>query len=126
MYPSLQNYQKTLEEKIASSTPENLMVMLYEGMVTRIKQAKERFNAGQKVKAHESAIRAMKIADALMENLNMDAGGEVADNLEKIYFFIISQLSKSIRSEEPLSYWDSVLKVLAPLVEGWQKLAEKK
>ena len=51
---------------------------------------------------------------------------KVADNLEKIYFFIISQLSKSIRSEEPLSYWDSVLKVLAPLVEGWQKLAEKK
>lgn len=126
MYPSLQNYQKTLEEKIATATPENLMVMLYEGMVTRIKQAKERFSAGQKVKAHESAIRAMKIADALMENLNMEEGGDVADNLEKIYFFIISQLSKSIRSEDPLSYWDSVLKVLAPLVEGWQKLAEKK
>ncbi len=102
------------------------MVMLYEGMVTRIKQAKERFGAGQKVKAHESAIRAMKIADALMENLNMEEGGAVADNLEKIYFFIISQLSKSIRSDDPSPYWDSVLKVLGPLVEGWQRLAEKK
>lgn len=126
MYPSLQNYQKTLEEKISTSSPEHLMVMLYEGMVTRIKQAKERFGAGQKIKSHESAIRAMKIADALMENLNMEEGGEVADNLEKIYFFIISQLSKSIRSEDPTPYWDSTLKVLAPLVEGWQKLAERK
>ena len=125
MYPSLQNYQKTLEERITTSRPEELMVMLYEGMVTRVLQAKDRFESGQKVKAHESAIRAMKIADALMENLNMEEGGEVADNLEKIYFFIISQLSKSIRAEEPLPYWESTLKVLAPLVEGWKKLAEK-
>ena len=56
MSQNYQNYQKTMAERIHHSKPEEIMVMLYDGMVTRLKQAKERWEAGQKIKFKEQAM----------------------------------------------------------------------
>ncbi len=120
------SYQNALADKIGSTPPEGLIVMLYEGMQTRIKQAKERFAAQQPTAAREALIRAMKIADAMMDNLNFETGGETAKNLERLYAYIISELSEATRSDDPTPMLDNTLKVIAPLLEGWRGLAEKK
>ncbi len=120
-----ESYRKTMTDKIVNARPEDLMVMLYDAMITRMKQAQERFQAGQAVRAKESTIRAMKIADALMENLNLEEGGETAQNLEKLYYFIINELSTACRGDDPVVHLENALKVMQTLHEGWRGLAEK-
>lgn len=119
------HYQKTLSEKINISRPETLVVMLYEGMITKIAQARERIELGQTVKSKECIIRAMKIADALMEHLNLEEGGEVAQQLEKLYYFIISELAQANRDLEPLIHLDNARKVIDTLLAGWKSLEKR-
>lgn len=120
-----QSYQKTLADQIHAKTPEQIMVMLYDALTTKIKQAKERLNVKQPVKAKEAIIRAMKITDALMDNLNMEQGGQTAKNLESIYFFVIAELAEANKQNEPSKHLDNALSVIAPLKEGFEKLASK-
>lgn len=121
----LQSYQKTMTDRIAGASPETLMVMLYEGMLTRIKQARERFEANQRIPAKSSVMRAMRIADALMEHLNLEDGGETAKNLEQLYYFVISELAEANRVEQPAPHLDNALRTLEPLYEAWKGLAAK-
>lgn len=120
-----QSYQKTMAERIATSKIETLMVMLYEGMITKIKQARERFDSGQNFRAKEAITRAMRIADALMENINLDEGGETAQNLEKLYYYIISELASANRETSPETHLDNALRVTEILHQGWKDLESK-
>ena len=124
MQGAFSSYQQSMSDKITSSSPEELIVMLYDGMVSKIRQAKERFEAGQEVRAKESVIKAMKIADALMENLNFEEGGETAKNLEKLYYFVIHELAEANRANQPQPKLENALRVIEPLHEGWKALAK--
>ncbi len=124
MKPEFSSYQTTLANTFQDKSPEQMVVLLYEGMATRIKQAQERFEARQNVRAKEALIRAMRIADALMEHLNLEEGGDTAKNLERLYYYIISELSEATRAENPNPHLANSLRVIDPLLDGWKKLAE--
>ncbi len=119
------SYQKTMSERISQSKPETLMVMLYDGMITRLKQAKERLGANQALKAKEAITRVMRIADALMDNINHEDGGETAAKLEQLYFYVIAELAKASREKDPLPHINNAERVLEVLQEGFKKLEEK-
>ncbi|MBF0492326.1 MAG: flagellar export chaperone FliS [Deltaproteobacteria bacterium] len=121
----LASYQNVLRDRILSAKPEMLMVMLYEGMITRVKQAQEYFRTAQTIRCKEAAIKAMNIASALMDHLNLEEGGEPAKNLERLYAYIVSELVQSTRVSDPSKHFLNVLSVLSPLHESWQKLAER-
>ncbi len=125
MNQMLSSYQHTAVSSIANSRPETLMVMLYEGMISKVKQAIEKFDAGQVVQAREAIIRTMRIADALQENLNMENGGEVVKNLERLYDYLITELASANRADSPKSSLYNVLKVLEPLRDGFKQLEQK-
>ncbi len=122
---NLGSYQNTMKERILDTRHETLMVMLYDGMVTRVKQAKERFESKQDVKAKESVIQTMRIADALMDNINFDEGGDTAHMLEKLYFYIITELGEANRGKEPITHLNQALKVLEILLDAWKQLESK-
>lgn len=122
---NLNGYQNIIQNKITSAKHETLMVMLYDGMITRLKQAKERIDSGLEVKAKDCIIRAMRIADALMDSLNMDEGGNVATDLERLYYFVISELSQANKGIDANLHIDNALKILEVLLDGWKQLEER-
>lgn len=119
------SYKKSISEQFHQDSTETLMVKLYEGMISRIKQSRERFEAGHNVQAKELIIKSMRIAEALMENINFEDGGQTAQNLEKLYFYIISELSTATREEKPIPALDRAQQILEILLKGWQGLEEK-
>jgi len=125
MYNNLSGYQNTVKNKIENSSHETLMVMLFDGMITRVKQAMERLNAGQEVAAKACMVRAMKIADALMDSLNTDVENETVTNIENLYYFIISEINQASHNNEPMTHLQNALKVLEILFEGWSSLEKK-
>lgn len=122
---NLSQYQQANLSNLQNASLEELMVKLYEGMIMRIRQAKERFANQQVTPAKESVLRAMKIADALMDNLNYEEGGDTVQNLEKLYFYIIQELSKANSSEDPIPHLDNSLRVINPLAESFRELERK-
>lgn len=125
MYNNLNGYQNIVKNKIESARHETLMVMLYDGMITRIKQARERFEAGQDLNAKSCIVRTMKIADALLDSLNMDENNPTAKDLESLYYFVINELNLANKGEEVMVHLDNAQKVLEILRDGWKKLEEK-
>lgn len=125
MYNNLNGYQNTVKNKIESASHETLMVMLYDGMITNIKQAKERIETGHELKAKSCIVRTMKIADALMDSLNMDDENQAAKDLESLYYFVISELNLANKGDNVQFRLDNAKKVLEILMEGWKQLEEK-
>lgn len=125
MYPQLQSYQNSLATRIQNSKPEQLMAMLYEGMITRIKQSKEWYTQHEAWKARESIFKAMRIADALMDHVNLETGGEAAKNLERLLLFIINELAAANKFDTTSAHLDNALRVIAPLHECWATMAER-
>ncbi len=123
MYQQVSSYTNMMAEKFLHESPENLMVMLYEGMITRIRRGREFYKAGQLVRARESSMQASRIASALMDNLNFEEGGETVRNLERLYAYVISEVSASCISQDPSPHYQNILSVLETLCGSWKELS---
>ena len=73
--------------------------------------------------AHNNIVKAENILYELMSTLNMDAG-EIADNLMRLYDFMIWQLIEANRDKDKNKV-ESVIELLLPLCDAWKQIVEK-
>lgn len=125
MANNLNPYSKVLSDRYDRANPAELVTMLHDGILTRIKQAKERFQFAQQHLAKEALVRSMRIADVLMDHLNVEEGGEVANNLEQLYYFVIAQLSTALQKDTAGEELDNVVRVIEPLRDSWAEIAKR-
>lgn len=79
-----------LEQKIMAAKPEELTLMLYEGMIKFLKQS-ILYNDQENIqKTHNSILRAEAIINEL--NVTLDESYEISKNLSDIYMFMKSRL----------------------------------
>lgn len=81
-----------LEMKVQTATPEALVVMLYEGAIRFLKLAVNEMAEKDWHEAHKNIIKAQNIVNELNISLDHTKGGEVADNLKRIYDYMNSRL----------------------------------
>lgn len=107
-----------LEQKVMSAKPEELTLMLYEGMIKFIKLSKLFIGENNPSKVHENAVRAQAIVDELRATLNMDY--EVSNNLDSLYDFIGSRLTDGnmTKTEKP---FDEALEIAEELHDTWKE-----
>lgn len=99
-----------------------LVVMLYDGAIKFLKLALNEFDTGN-VEARWNYIkRALDIIDELNAVLNMEAGGEVAANLRKLYMFMIRHLDAANAKKDPQMV-NEVINLLEELNQGWKAIA---
>src|SRR4051794_30704629 len=82
-YASPQAYR---ESAVMTASPEQLVVMLYDGAIRFLRQAEAALAEQAWENAFERLSRAEAIVDELLATLNMDAG-EIAERLQGIYVF---------------------------------------
>ena len=85
------------ENAIMTASPEQLVVMLYDGAGRFLRQAEGSMLDGSWLQASEKLSRAEAIIDELLATLDMDAG-EVADRLQSIYVFCKTASSRPASS----------------------------
>ncbi len=79
-----------LEQKILTAKPEELTLMLYDGVVRFLKQA-QLFNTQKDIeKTNNALIRAQDIIDELNVTLNMEY--EISRNLRSLYVFMKTRM----------------------------------
>jgi len=98
-----------------------LIVMLYEGVVRFNRHAEEAMAAGD-VKARGFYInKSIAILAELINSLNMEEGGQIAESLYNLYDFSIHQLTTANMTNDP-ALLGSVNRVINELKEGWESI----
>ena len=127
MYNQAYNAYKKASVKTAS--PAELVVLLYEGAVKKLASASSRFTADGKIPVSQiesfsaDILRAQEIITELQVSLDMEKGGQIAQNLMSLYVYFNDQLRSAniSRSKEKI---DFVHNMMSELSATWKKAAE--
>ncbi len=91
-----------LETGVAAASPHKLIAMLFDGAMIAILRAQNHMQAGQIVEKGQAISKAISIIDSgLHASLNLEAGGEVAKNLDALYGYMTQQLGTGPPEERP-------------------------
>lgn len=109
------------ENAIATQTRGRLIVLLYEGAIKFLEQAKRELDAENHVAKGEFINKALAIINELDACLDTESGGDVAANLRKLYQFMLRHLGEANIHRNPQQIQD-VIDCLKDLNEGWKAI----
>lgn len=115
-------YEQYRQTAIQTAPPEQLVVMLYDGAVRFLEQAKVAIHDGQD--ASEPLARAQDIIVELTSSLNRSAG-EVSGNLARLYDFWLHWLLMA-QIQRDAAKVDEVLGMVRELREAWGSVAQQR
>ncbi|MBO3275787.1 flagellar export chaperone FliS [Pseudomonas schmalbachii] len=120
---AMKQYQQvSLEARVAEATPHGLILMLMQGGLERLAQARGAIERGQLAEKGELIGKALGIVSGLREALDMEKGGELAGNLEGLYGYMTQRLLEANRSNDA-SILDEVAGLLREVKSGWDQIA---
>ena len=112
-------YQETA---ICTQSRGQLVVMLYDGAINFLKQAVADLERGDYASKGNRIAKATDIIIELNTVLDMDKGGQIAQNLRSLYNFMRHHLSEANLKKDATMIQD-VIKLLEELKQGWQAIA---
>ena len=115
---------KYQHSQVTQADPAQLIVLLYNGALSRIAQGQQRLQENDRLQAGLAVSKAQSIVGELRRSLNMEAGGEVAVNLKLLYGRIQELFVKAMLENrtEPL---DEAAKLLTELRGAWEEVATR-
>lgn len=116
--------QVDLESKVMGADPHQLIQLLMEGALTRIASAKKHMQAKENDKKAEALGKAVDILSALQQSLDHEKGDAVAENLEKLYDYMVRRLFDATVTNDP-DLLDEVMKLLLEVKKGWDGIREE-
>ena len=123
MNPYASARQAYTESTVMTASPEQLVVMLYDGAIRFLRQSAEAMRVGNREQSRNRMRRAEEVIDEL--NYSLDTSqGEVAQNLRMIYLFSKRQLVRA-NIDGDAERIDAVSRMLADLRESWMTIAER-
>ena len=120
---AMRQYQNVnTQAQAVDASPHRLIQMLMEGGLTRLAQARGAMERGQFAMKGELIGKAIGIIGGLRAGLNLDEGGELAQNLDNLYDYMSRRLLEANlkNSVEPL---DEVADLLRNVKTGWDAIA---
>jgi flagellar protein FliS len=111
-----QAYQKA---QVNTVDQRKLIVMLYDGAIRFLMTAVDKLNAGDTYEAHNNLIKGKSIIAELLASLNMEQGGDIAKNLQRLYSYMFNELIEANLNKDAKRI-AHVLHLLRELRVGWQ------
>ena len=109
---------------VQTSSPTRLVVMLYEGAIRFLNESTTAFQSQDLNAKRQSIDRAVAIVQHLQGTLDMDRGGEVASELNRLYNYITSCILDGSAKLE-VAPLEEAIKLLRVLLAGWEEVAER-
>jgi len=112
----------SLESKVLSASPHELIVMLFDGTQSAIRSARLHMSNGNVAEKGKSISKALEIVNnGLRAALDVEQGGEIALQLESIYSYVSDLLVKAnARNDENLLIEASEL--LEQISSAWKEI----
>jgi flagellar protein FliS len=106
-----------------TADPATLVVMLYDGAVRFLHAARRALAAQDAAAFAESVSRAHAIVAELQASLDLEAGGELGENLHRLYAFMLRHLTEAL-VRKSAAHLDAVLRPLETLREAFREAVE--
>ncbi len=122
-YGSRQAYQKT---KFNTASQKTLILMLYGGAIDSLKQALESLkknNVSEYESIHKNLVKANNLVTELMTSLDMEKGGEIAQNLFNLYDFFSYEITQANLTKKTGNLQD-VINGLTELKTAWEQVSD--
>lgn len=114
-------YAKYKQSSIMTASPEELVLMLYNGAMKFLKQAIIHLKNRDIPSAHKSIIRVQDITIEFMSNV--DRNYEVGKNLYRLYDFIHNKLVEANVSKD-ISLLEEIYDMYKELRDTWEEAME--
>jgi flagellar protein FliS len=109
------------ETSVTTQNKGKLVVMLYDGAIKFLKLAIKEIEAGNTEEKGKYISKAIDILFELNAVLDMEAGGEVATNLRKLYLFMGRHLTEA-NTKQDIGKIEEVIKLLEELNQSWKAI----
>jgi flagellar protein FliS len=114
----INSYQKV---EVETNDPIKLVIMLFEGAINFTEKAKRRMMDNKVAEKGILITKVMAIVDELHSSLDMEKGGEVAANMNRIYHYIRERLTDANMKNDP-SVLTEVIRHFRVLKDAWVKV----
>lgn len=109
------------EASVTTESKGRLIVMLYDGAIKFMRLAIRDIEAQNHEAKGRYINRAQDIINELNTVLDMEAGGEIAENLRKLYLFMSRRLSEANVKRDPQMIRE-VITLMEELNRGWRAI----
>jgi flagellar protein FliS len=118
---ALNPYRAYIETEVNSASKGRLVLMLYNGTLRFLSEAKTAITQKDPACAHEKITKAIDIVAELHRSLD-DTAGDITDNLDKIYDYVERCLVRA-NMKKSCQEIDNAIGVLSELRDAWARIA---
>lgn len=111
--------QVDLEARAAAASPYELVLMLFDGLIDELARLRGHIEHKRYQQKAASVEKCLNILNTLSGALDYDAGGELVQELARLYDYCAYRLS-DVSITLSLEGLDEVAKLLDVLREGWE------
>src|SRR5579871_3825551 len=113
-----QNAAKYRQTQVDTASPTQLVVMLYDGAIRFLSLARQKMGPGDIEARNTLLLKAQRIITHLISSLDLEKGGDVAVNLQRLYTFMLLQIIEANVYDRAAPI-DEVVGLLRELRESW-------
>lgn len=113
-------YQNT---QVITSSPEKILLMLYDGAINFTKIAITMMEKKDIAGKGKFIGKAQAIVSELMNTLNHDVGGDISRRLEQLYIYLIDEYLKA-NMHNSIKSLENAVKILTILRDTWVEAIE--
>tara|TARA_R110000787_G_scaffold8843_20_gene30366 strand:- start:30 stop:479 length:450 start_codon:yes stop_codon:yes gene_type:complete len=115
---------KYLNQQVMTASPARLVSMLYDKAISSLKEAIAAIEAGEIEARWKANAKALEIISHMWSTLDLEKGGEIAENLSNLFSFMLQRLPEVDFRNDPEPARE-VIVLLEPLRDAWRELARK-
>ena len=117
--------QQYLQTQVRSSSPLELVVMLYDGALRSSAVAIEAMERRDIPTRRNAITRTLAIVSELQSTLDMEQGGQIAEDLDRLYTWITDSLVRATVEQNAAPIHEA-RRVLEIMRDGWYQIASGK
>ena len=111
-------------QEVMTASPARLVAMLFDRAIASLNDAIEAIQEGDIERRWNANRRAIEIVAHLAMTLDMEKGGQIAQNLDQLYRFVLSLLPQvDLRNDAKPA--EDAIRILEPLRTSWHELANQ-
>ena len=110
------SYKKSQVETVDQLS---LIIMLYDKAILLLGKARVEISEEKHEEKHDSLTKACNIVFELMQSLDQDKGGEIADSLSRLYSFVVREIMDADTNLN-IKALDNAKGILSELRESWE------
>ena len=104
--------------QIMTASPEQILIMLFDGAIRFVRQAGQAIEEGRVADKAVAINKAIAIVTEFSNTLNFEVGGEIAEDLYRLYDFVIRELV-AVNARSDAKRLEAVERILLDLREGF-------